>query len=181
MPRSERAPIAPPEDEFEFHGVVCWGADAQSDDLRFGYKFVLTPERHYGILRDDQSADGLVVLAEGDLDSAGYGTTNRIRGECTLRGGGSTLLVLYVDGKKIAQARDSDGPERFAAIGLTVETSEVGTDIHFDNLLARPSHDRRQGQNRSQRTRRAGSRSRTPTPLDRGRNSARRRASVTWA
>jgi hypothetical protein len=125
------------KDEFEFHGVVCWGADAQSDDLRFGYKFVLTPERHYGILRDDQSADGLVVLAEGDLDSAGYGTTNRIRGECTLRGGGSTLLVLYVDGKKIAQARDSDGPERFAAIGLTVETSEVGTDIHFDNLLAR--------------------------------------------
>jgi hypothetical protein len=119
-------------DDYEFHGVACWG-----DDLELGYKFVLTPESHYGILRDDQSDDGLVTLAEGDLDSVGYGTTNRIRGDCTTGGGGSTLLVLYVDGRKIAQARDPDGPERFPAIGLTVETSEVGTDILFDNVLAR--------------------------------------------
>jgi hypothetical protein len=124
-------------DEYEFHGVACWGAEGESDDLELGYKFVLTPESHYGILRDDQSGQGLVILAEGDLDSVGYGTTNRIRGDCTAGGGGSTLLVLYVDGRKIAQARDPDGPERFPAIGLTVETSEVGTDIFFDNVLAR--------------------------------------------
>jgi hypothetical protein len=124
-------------DEYEFHGVACWGAEGESDDLELGYKFVLTPESHYGILRDDQSDDGLVTLAEGDLDSVGYGTTNRIRGDCTTGGGGSTVLVLYVDGRKIAQARDPDGPERFPAIGLTVETSEVGTDILFDNVLAR--------------------------------------------
>jgi hypothetical protein len=126
-------------DEYEFHGVACWGAEAESDRLELGYKFVLTPESHYGILRDDQSADGLAILAEGDLDSVGYGTTNRIRGECTARGGGSTLLVLYVDGRKVAQARDPDGPDRFSAIGLTVETSEVGTDIFFDNVLTRNS------------------------------------------
>jgi len=123
-------------DEFEFHGVACWGAEAQSDRLELGYKFVLTPEGHYGILRDDQSGHGLVVLAEGDLDLA-YGTTNRIRGECTGGGDRSTSLVLYVDGRKIAQARDPDGPDQFPAIGLTVETSEVGTDILFDNVLAR--------------------------------------------
>jgi hypothetical protein len=96
-------------DEFEFHGVACWGAEAQSDRLELGYKFVLTPEGHYGILRDDQSGHGLVVLAEGDLDLA-YRTTNRIRGECTRGGDRSALLVLYVDGRKIAQARDPDGP-----------------------------------------------------------------------
>jgi hypothetical protein len=123
-------------DEFEFHGVACWGADTDSDRLELGYKFVLTPEGHYGILRDDQSAKGLVVLAEGDLNFTGYGTTNRIRGECTAGGDRSTLLVLYVDGRKIARARDPKGPDRFPAIGLTVETSQAGTDILFDNVLA---------------------------------------------
>ncbi len=69
-------------DEYEFHGVACWGAEAQSDRLEFGYKFVLTPEGHYGIVKDDQSANGLVTLAEGDGAFDGYGATNRIRGEC---------------------------------------------------------------------------------------------------
>jgi hypothetical protein len=122
-------------DESEFHGVACWGAEADSDRLELGYKFALTPEGHYGILRDDQSGEGLVILAEGDLNVARYGMTNRIRGDCMA--GRSTLLVLYVDGRKIAQARDPNGPDRFPAIGLTVGTSEVGTDIFFDNVLAR--------------------------------------------
>jgi hypothetical protein len=123
-------------DEYEFHGVACWGAEGESDRLVLGYKFALTPESHYGILRDDQSGQGLVILAEGDLDSVGYGTTSRIRGECTAGGGRSTLLVLYVDGRKVAQSRDPHGPDRFPAVGLTVGTSEVGTDILFDNVLA---------------------------------------------
>jgi hypothetical protein len=113
------------------------GAEAESDRLELGYKFALTPEIHYGILRDDQSGQGLVILAEGDFDSAPYGTTNRIRGECTAGDDRSTLLVLYVDRRKVAQARDPQGPDRFPAIGLTVGTSEVGTDILFDNVLAR--------------------------------------------
>jgi hypothetical protein len=100
---------------------------------------VLTPEGHYGILRDDQSAHGLVTLAEGDVNFAGYGTTNRIRSECTAGGGRSTLLVLYVDGRKIAQARDRDGPDRFPAIGLTVETSEVGTASFRQRAGSEPS------------------------------------------
>jgi hypothetical protein len=124
-------------DEYEFHGVACWGAEAESDRLELGYKFALTPEGHYGILKDDQSGEGLVILAEGDLSVVRYGTTNRIRGDCTAGDGDSTLLVLYVDGRKIAQARDPNGPDRFPAIGLTVGTSEVGTDIFFDNVLAR--------------------------------------------
>ena len=49
---------------------------------------------------------------------------------------GRSELVLYVDGKRIAEALDPDGPDRFPAIGLTAETSEVGTDIFFDNVLA---------------------------------------------
>jgi hypothetical protein len=122
-------------DEYEFHGVACWAVDGDSDDLAFGYKFVLTPEGHYGILRDDQSDDGVVILAEGDGDFGGYGATNRIRGECIARDGRSTL-VLHVDGKRIAEARDRDGPDRFPAVGLTAETSQAGTDILFDNVLA---------------------------------------------
>jgi hypothetical protein len=124
-------------DEYEFHGVSCYGAEAESDRLELGYKFALTPEGHYGILKDDQTGRGLVILAEGDLSVARYGTTNRIRGDCTVGDGDSTLLVLHVDGRKIAQARDPNGPDRFQAIGLTVGTSEVGTDIFFDNVLAR--------------------------------------------
>jgi hypothetical protein len=92
-------------DKYEYHGVACWGAEAESDRLELGYKFALTPEIHYGILRDDQSGQGLVILAEGDFDSAPYGTTNRIRGECTAGDDRSTLLVLYVDRRKVAQAR----------------------------------------------------------------------------
>jgi hypothetical protein len=130
-------------DEYEFHGVACWGAEAESDRLELGYKFALTPEGHYGILKDDQSGEGLVILAEGDLNVARYGMTNRIRGDCTADFGRSTLLVLYVDGRKIAHARDPDGPDRFPAIGLTVGTSEVGTDILFDNVLARNPRVRR--------------------------------------
>jgi hypothetical protein len=122
-------------DEYEFHGVACWGAGADSDRLELGYKFVLSPEGHYGILRDDESGDGS-ILAEGDSEFDGYGATNRIRGECIARDGRPTSLVLYIDGKRIAEARDSDGPDRFPAIGLTAETSEVGTDIFFDNVLA---------------------------------------------
>ena len=124
-------------DEYEFHGVACWGAEAESDRLELGYKFALTPEGHYGILKDDQSGEGLIILAEGDLSLAKYGTTNRIRGDCTAGGGRPTLLVLYVDGRKLAHARDSKGPDRFPAISLTVGTSQVGTDILFDNVLAR--------------------------------------------
>jgi hypothetical protein len=122
-------------DEYEFHGVACWGAGRDSDRLEFGYKFVLSPEGHYGILRDDESADR-VILAEGDSEFDGYGATNRIRGECIARDGRPTSLVLFVDGKRIADARDRDGPDRFPAIGLTAETSEVGTDIFFDDVLA---------------------------------------------
>lgn len=118
-------------DQFQFHGVACW-----DDDLELGYKFVLTPEGHYGILKDDQSADDLVILKEGDRDFGGYGATHRIRGECVAGDAGSTL-VLYVDELKIAEASDPDGPDRFRAIGLTVETSEAGTDAFFDNVVAR--------------------------------------------
>jgi hypothetical protein len=121
-------------DEYEFHGVACWGAEGDSDRLGFGYKFVLTPEGHYGILKDD---DGLVILTEGDSDFVRYGATNRIRADCRSSSGRPTLLVLYVDGRKIAQAHDPDGADRFPAIGLTAGTSDVGTDIFFDNVLVR--------------------------------------------
>jgi hypothetical protein len=117
---------------YEFHGVACWAADSAG-----GYKFVLTPEGHYGILEDDLSDDGLVTLAEGDTAYDAYGATNRIRGECSARADGSALLVLRVDGSKIAEAVDDEAPEHFAAIGLTAESSEAGTDSFFDNVVAR--------------------------------------------
>jgi hypothetical protein len=142
-------------DEFEFHGVACWGAHG------LGYKFVLSPEGHYGILKDD---DSLVILTEGDSDFVRYGATNRFRGDCTSSGGRPTLLVPYVDGKKIAQASDPDGPDRFPAIGLTAGTSDVGTDILFDNVLVRNPLARPPSSSGSFA---ANETRRTPIPLDR--------------
>ena len=104
---------------------------------------MLTPEGHYGILKDDQSDDGLVTLTEGDTQFDGYGATNRIRAECGPRDDGSTSLVLHVNGSKIAQAVDDAGPDRFAAIGLTAESSEAGTDVFFDNVLVTDPSERR--------------------------------------
>jgi hypothetical protein len=119
-------------DPYEFHGVTCWDSEGQG-----GYKFVLTPEGHYGILKDDLSDDGLVTLAEGETAFDGYGATNRIGGECRARADGSTLLVLRVENSKIAEAVDIEGPERFGGVGLTAESSEAGTDVFFDNFHVR--------------------------------------------
>ena len=128
-------------DPYEFHGVACWAA-ADSERIGAGYKFVLTPEGHYGILKDDQSDDGLVTLTEGDTQFDGYGATNRVRAECGPRRDGSTSLVLHVNGSKVAQAVDDAGPDRFAAVGLTAESSEAGTDVFFDNLLVTDPRER---------------------------------------
>lgn len=120
-------------DPYEFHGVSCWGSEGEER----GYKFVLTPEGHYGILGDDLSDDGLVTLAEGETAFDDYGATNRIGGECRARADGSTLLVLRVDNSKIAEAVDVEGPERFGAVGVSAESSEAGTDVFFDNFQVR--------------------------------------------
>jgi len=118
-------------EEFELHGVACWGAEAQADRLGAGYKFVISPVGHYGILKD------LETLVEGEGDFGGFGATNRIRGECVAGGDRPTSLVLYVDGMKVAEATDPDGPDGFPAVGLTVVTSEGGTDVFFDNVSVR--------------------------------------------
>jgi hypothetical protein len=121
-------------DEFEFHGVACWGPRPSRIASSSGTSSCSHPKATTGSSGTTRVPRGW--WAEGDLDFTRYGTTNRIRGECTAGGDRSTLLVLYIDGRKVARARDPNGPDRFPAIGLTVETSEVGTDILFDNVLA---------------------------------------------
>jgi hypothetical protein len=124
-------------EEFELHGVTCWGAEGEADRLGVGYKFVISPVGHYAILKTSTGLTRSESLAEGDGDFGGFGATNRIRGECIAGGDRPTSLALYVDGVKVAEATDPDGPGGFPAIGLTVETSEGGTDVFFDNVSVR--------------------------------------------
>jgi hypothetical protein len=134
-------------EEFAVHGVACWGAEAEADRLGVGYKFVITPVGHYAILKTNtrkSRPETLVLsrpetLVEGEGDFGGFGATNRIRGDCVAGGDRPTSLVLYVDGVKVAEATDPDGPDGFPAVGLTVVTSVGDTDVFFDNVSARRS------------------------------------------
>jgi hypothetical protein len=123
-------------DPFEFHGVACWADEGASTDGT-AYKFVLTPDGYYAIFKEVSTGGALQTLTEGQGSFGGFGATNRIRGDCLPTGDGSTSLVLYIDGRRVAEATDPDGLDRFSAIGLTVETSEGGTDVLFDNVVVR--------------------------------------------
>jgi hypothetical protein len=90
-------------DEYEFHGVACWGAGVDSDRLEFGYKFVLSPEGHYGILKDDESGDG-VILAEGDSEFDGYGATTP--------SAASALRVMVAQRRSSSTSTERGSPRR---------------------------------------------------------------------
>jgi hypothetical protein len=124
--------VRPKGGGLEFHGVTCWASE------QLAYAFVLNPAGEYGILKEDRTAARPVVLKQGYAAQAlpGVGARNRIRGECTATPTG-TRLALLVNGDEAAVARDGRGAESFGDFGLTVATSEAGTEVRFDNVLVR--------------------------------------------
>ena len=124
--------VEPRKLAFEAHGVSCWGSPT------LGYVFAVAPDASYAIVKQDVAAGKQQILKLGDTNRAlaGISARNRIRGDCEAVAGGARL-TLFVNGDRIATARDNAAPRSFIGFGLFVTTSERGTDVRFDNLLVR--------------------------------------------
>jgi len=124
--------MRPRTGEFEVHGVSCWGSRT------VGYLFILSPDGSYAILKEDTATGRRTFLKKGQTDHAlpGVGVRNRIRGDCRARRGVANL-AMFVNGDRVAGARDRGGVRSFMGFGLFVGTSERGTDVRFDNVLVR--------------------------------------------
>jgi hypothetical protein len=117
---------------FLIYGVGCWRSRAE------GYVFFISPSGAWGI----EKAKGRstpTTLAEGETANAipRLATTNRIRGVCVGGGQEPTTLALYVNGSRIGSAEDPNGFDSFSGFGFSVLSSQRGTDVRFDNLIAR--------------------------------------------
>ena len=60
---------------------------------------------------------------------------NRIRGDCETTDDGVDL-TMYLDGEQVGNVSDHAGFRPFKALGFFVLSSEVGTDVRFDNFEA---------------------------------------------
>jgi hypothetical protein len=116
------------------YGVSCWSARDK------GYIFGVSPGGAWAIFKIDLKANPIQTsLAESPAAKAIPRTAkaNRIRGECISSGQKATTLALYVNGKRIAEARDSHGHDPFKGYGFFVKTTKAGADARFDNFDAR--------------------------------------------
>jgi hypothetical protein len=120
-------------EEFLLYGVGCWRSQVQ------GYVFLVSPDGAWGIAKFAPGASLMTGLAGSTTGTAipGLARTNRIRGVCVGGGQAPTTLALYVNGKQIAVTEDRDGFDSFPGFGPFVYSSERGTDVRFDNLVAR--------------------------------------------
>ena len=119
--------------DFEVLGVVCI-ANARGS----GYFFGVGPEERYYSLEKVARRE-FDVEREGRRNKAvrGLGRVNRIRGECIGGGEKPTRVHLVVNGESLAVFKDKDGFDRFEAVGLAVFSVEGGTEVVFDNVVAK--------------------------------------------
>jgi hypothetical protein len=124
--------VKPNRGEFEAHGVSCWTTRS------LGYLFVLAPDGSYAIIKGDPIGGTGRILKQGQAEYAlpGRGVRNRIRGDCQVADG-DARLALYVNGDRVAAARDKSATKSFIGYGLFVATSERNTEVRFDNVLVR--------------------------------------------
>ena len=120
------------------YGVSCLG----EEDERQRYAFMVTPRQEYVIRRE--VGEGSAVAIEGGDDSriSRGRSTKRIRANC-VAGEGATVLTLYVDGAKIAQATDPSGIQTFAAAGVEVNEADDGAEFVFEDFAVRELSSRR--------------------------------------
>lgn len=113
----------PEENDF---GIIC----RYQDENNF-YFFTISSDGYYGIAKIIDGAESLVGMEELGFDDEAINAgeiTNLVGAECA-----GTTLILYANGKKLAEVSDSDISS--GDIGLIASTyEESGTDILFDNL-----------------------------------------------
>jgi hypothetical protein len=119
---------------FEVMGIAC-----VANRNAGGYFFGIGP--HDGSYSIEDINSGLfTVLKEGRGNTSVHGLKrrNHIRGECI---GGTknraATMRLFVNGHQVAEAKDEHGFEFFRGVGLVVFSVKGGTDVYFDNVLAK--------------------------------------------
>jgi hypothetical protein len=119
--------------KFLIYGVGCWRSQAE------GYLFLISPDGAWAIEKATKASSTPATLAESETPNAipGLATTNRIRGVCVGGGQEPTTLALYVNGNRIGSAEDPNGFDSFPGFGFSVLSIQGGTDVRFDNLIAR--------------------------------------------
>ncbi len=119
------------------HGVACLSSEPGEPDQ--GYLFFVTPG-YYSIVKQDETQSGegrrLEVLEESSSSAVeGYGSANRVRGQCRSRDGRSEL-AMTINGQDVASVADATGFGPFRAFGFSI-FSTSGTTISFDTFVAR--------------------------------------------
>ena len=113
----------PEENDF---GIIC----RYQDENNF-YFFTISSDGYFGIAKIVDGTESLVGMEELGFDEEAINageSTNLVGAECV-----GTTLTLFANGKKLAEASDSDFSS--GDIGLIASTyEESGTDILFDNL-----------------------------------------------
>ena len=136
-------------DDFVLQGVACWASPRGAPAV--GYVFLLgtlgNGKSGYMIARQDEADPTIGTpfsfepLVDRRLKSApAPGTPVDIRGECRKRKK-DVQLDLYLDGARIATARDTYGAAKidaFRAFGFLATASKAGTEVRYDDFLAEP-------------------------------------------
>lgn len=105
-----------------------------------GYLFAVQANGDYAIVKTPGASTGSgTVLTSGTNASAGWvlGQTKHLRIECWGGGEDPTAITGFVDDLEVAEVLDPEGYDSFSGIGLFLSTSERGTDVLWDNVLAR--------------------------------------------
>lgn len=129
-------------DDFAFSGLGCV-ASPPDDPIR-GYVFFVgsggSEERGFAIVKVDETDESLSqesfleYLADERSDAvAGMGAKNHIRGECRATEQG-VELAMFLDGKQVGTASDSNGFHPFDGFAFLVLASKAGTDVRYDNF-----------------------------------------------
>ncbi len=116
------------------YGTSCWSSQEK------GYILGVSAGGAWAIFRIDVNANPIQTsLAESPSTNAvpGFAKTNRVRCDCISGAGKQTTLILYVNGAKIATARDRHGLGPLKGYGFFVITTKAGSDVRFDNFAAR--------------------------------------------
>lgn len=119
---------------FLLYGVGCWKSQVQ------GYLFLISPDGGWAILKSTSgwtTTPNVLAESSGSHQVPDLARTNRVSGTCAYGESGSTRLRFSVNGGVVSVVDDPSGFDSFGGFGFYVYSSERGTDVRFDDLVAR--------------------------------------------